>query len=473
MFKVNNLLTNSYNLSPSYVKNIIATIYSYWSNSYKYGKIFENWRKFLKESQYFSKEQLESYQKENLKSLLKFINKNCEYYRNIIKDKNIDIENENVFSEIKKFPILNKDILRLNYNGIKTSYGKDDKLVFSTSGTTGTSLHVPVTQEALEREYAFKWQYQSVANAKSGDKFAYFTGHPVISIETCKPPFWIKNYYENSILFSIYHLSQKNIEDYVNAFNKFEPKYITGYPSGFYTFVNLAKYNGLIVKPVKAIFSASEVLHDYQKKLVEDYLKTQIFKWYGQVELTINIHECENRKMHVKEEYGFLELLKDDGTEVVPGEYGEAIGTGFGNKGFPLIRYNTGDILKLAKEQSCECGRGGRIIEDVLGRDEDVIVTPSGKIIGRLDFIFKPIENVKESQIVQEDLKNIRIFVVVLGSYTKKDEELIIKKAKERLGTEMNIIVEKTDKIQRGKNGKIRYVISKIKKKYDENKIIN
>lgn len=464
MLNLNQIYYKIYNAAPVSCKSLIGSLYSYFSNRYKYGNSFKKYSEFLKESQYWSNEKLKEYQAEKIREILKYANDNTKFYNHLIKENGVNINSSNIFEEIKKLPILKKNVAIENYNNIITNIQESNKLIFYSSGTTGTAIHIPATKEALEREYAFKWQFQSVAGAKFKDKFAYFTGHYVIPIKEKKPPFWIKDYNENSIRFSIYHLSEKNIESYVNAFNKFSPKFITGYPSAFYTFVRLAKEKHLEIKPVEAVFSASEVLHNYQKELVEDYLQTKVYKWYGQVELTENIHECEYRKLHVKEEYGYLELLRVDGGDAEPGEYGNAIGTGFSNKAFPLIRYYMGDIMKLAEEQKCECGRGGRIIEDIIGRDEDIILTPSGNYVGRLDFVFKPIEHVKESQIIQEDINNIKILVVATEEFNKNDELLIKEKMAERVGDEMNFTVEKIDSIPRDKNGKIRYVISKVNK---------
>ena len=68
----------------------------------------------------------------------------------------------------------------------------------------------------------------------------------------------------------------------------------------------------------------------------------------------------------------------------------------------PFINYNTYDIAKLSKNQNCSCGQGGKIIDYILGRVEDYIITPEGRFVGRLDHLFKDAENVKKAQLEQK-----------------------------------------------------------------------
>jgi phenylacetate-CoA ligase len=166
--------------------------------------------------------------------------------------------------------------------------------------------------------------------------------------------------------------------------------------------------------------------------------------------------------LHVKEEYGLLELNNEKGEDAKPGETAIAIATGWGNKAFPLIRYNTGDNMILASEQNCPCGRNGRIIEKIIGRDEDFIITPEGRKIGRLDFIFKPVNTVAESQIIQESMDQIVVKVVPIVGYTIHDEKIIKEMINKYLGNSFHVRIEVVKSIERSANGKIRYVISKM-----------
>jgi phenylacetate-CoA ligase len=466
MFNLNSSFYSLYYSSPYFIRNVFASAYAYWSSRKKYGRTFHYWRNLLEKSQWWNGELLQKFQIEQLKGMIQFVYENCPFYSDAMRENRINPGDVNSLNFIKHFPIIDRQIVRENYERLRTRFGTNKKLIFSTSGTTGMSLHVPLTEEALQREYAFRWQYHAVAGANHGDKFAFFSGHRTIPVSQKRPPFYIKNYTENTIMFSIYHMADATLKSYVDALNAFKPKYIVGYPSGIFVIASFMQHNCLHIVPPKAIFTASETLHEYQKEVIERVFEAHVYQWYGQVEMTVNLHECDQRRLHVKEEYGLFELLKDDGSDVRPGETGRVIGTGFGNRAFPLIRYDTGDNMLLSTNQNCPCGRGGRIIEKIMGRDEDFIITPEGRYVGRLDFVFKPIQTVRESQIIQEDLDRIVVRVVPLQNFSGDDERLIIQNLKERIGNRMSIRVERVDRLPRAKSGKIRYVVSNVTNKY-------
>lgn len=460
MYKSNKYLYSLYSWSPQFLKNGIAGAYSFLVAKKKYGPVFLDWSELLKESQYYNSKELEELQVRFLNDFIKNSVTNSEYYRSSALSIGLNLQQPQDLKSIKKFHIINKTIVRENYNNIlNKTYAK---YKFSSSGTTGTSLHVYLDDEAYQREYAFRWHFFAIAGASRKDRFAYFLGNNLHHPEKQKPPFHLIDPYESSIFFSLFHMSDENLKYYLKAFNNFKPSYVKGYPSGLYIFAKFIKDFGLKVHKPKAFFSASEVLHDFQKKIIEEVFQCNVYQWYGQVETTINLHECEHNRLHVKEEYGLLELLNDEGSDAKPGEIAKAVATGWGNKGFPLIRYDTGDNMVLALEQNCTCGKNGRIIEKIIGRDEDFIITPDGRKIGRLDFIFKPLDTVSESQIIQESYDKILIKVVPLIGFTRSDEELIKKMISKYIGNSVQVRVERVKTIERMKNGKIRYVISKV-----------
>jgi phenylacetate-CoA ligase len=461
MYKNNKYLHKIYTISPQIVKNGIASVYSFLVARKKYGKDFDYWSSLLKKSQYYNAEQLKSLQTELLKGFLENVLNNSVYYRNSASKAGFNPGNISDIRELKKFPVIKKSDVKEHYDEILNK--KCASYKFTSSGTTGTSLNVWLDQEAYQREYAYRWHYLAIAGASRKDKFAYFLGNDLHPSYKQKPPFHLIDYYEHAIFFSLFHMSDENLKYYLYSFNHFKPSFVKGYPSGLYVFAKFIKENGLTVHKPKALFSASETLHDFQKEYLEEVFQCPVYQWYGQVETTVNIHECENRNLHVMEEYGLLELLNENGDDAQPGEVASAIATGWGNKAFPLIRYNTGDNMILSLNQTCSCGRRGRIIEKIMGRDEDFIITPEGKRIGRLDFIFKPLNTVVESQIIQESIDQILIKIVPMTGYSPEDEKLLRGMVSKYIGKSINVKIELVKSIERTANGKIRYVISKVK----------
>jgi phenylacetate-CoA ligase len=76
-----------------------------------------------------------------------------------------------------------------------------------------------------------------------------------------------------------------------------------------------------------------------------------------------------------------------------------------------------------------------------------------------LDPIFKADLPVREAQVIQESLELIRVLVVQSRGFDRNTEIAIEAALRERLG-EVEIIIEKVDKIPRTSNGKFRAVLS-------------
>src|SRR5436309_12639125 len=130
----------------------------------------------------------------------------------------------------------------------------------------------------------------------------------------------------------------------------------------------------------------------------------------------------------------------------------------------PLLRYRTGDYARIVQGATCTCGRPFQVVEEVLGRTDDFVVTASGALAGRLDHVFKGLSHIVEAQILQETDGSIRVLVVPGERFTATMRETIRANVRQRVG-ELSVDVEEVEAIPRGVNGKFRAVISrKIRK---------
>jgi phenylacetate-CoA ligase len=101
---------------------------------------------------------------------------------------------------------------------------------------------------------------------------------------------------------------------------------------------------------------------------------------YGSHELGIIAAECPDGSLHVAEEAVVVELLGPDGREVPAGEHGEVVASLLHNTEMPILRYRLGDVA--AREPGpCPCGRTGTRLQIGVGRREEMVAAPSGRML--------------------------------------------------------------------------------------------
>lgn len=163
-------------------------------------------------------------------------------------------------------------------------------------------------------------------------------------------------------------------------------------------------------------------------------------------------------------EAGVVEIFGDfEDHSTSAGEAGRMICTGLLNRAMPLIRYEVGDRGCLGGT-NCGCGRHLSILQGVEGRIDDVLLTPDGRMVGRLDPVFKADLPILEAQIVQEAINFIVVKVVAKEAFGPNEEQDLIQRIKQRMGNDVCVTVEIVKEIPRAKNGKFKAVISKVKR---------
>jgi len=457
----NNFTKKIYDFSPPLVKNTFATVFGYKQRLERYGKIYKKYKVLLNETQYWTKEDLLSYRDEKTVKFINYIIENNEYY-----NKSPNYSKINSVSELVNFPVINKQIVRANLEKLKSNKISISHRMAHTSGTSGSSIIFPISNYCFQREYAFRWMHYQWGNVSldGKDRVAVCSGHPVAYNMRKKPPFWVYDYANNWLFFSSYHMTKENLNSYIKELNKFQPKLLHGYPSSVYllalTNLNLGSNKVSIPK----VYCASETLFDWQRRVIEESFNGQVFNWYGNSEMCANIVQCERGELHLKYEHSYVEILNDKNENCSFGDTGRLVCTGFGNYVFPLIRYDIVDLVTLSSKLECKCKRGGQIINKIEGRKEDYILTPDGRIVGRLDHLFKDALNVEAAQIIQNKIEEIILRLKINSKYSKIDEAAIIKEARLRLGEEIKILFEYVEEIERTKNGKFKFIVSNLEK---------
>ncbi|MFP3860407.1 MAG: hypothetical protein ACLFUW_06255, partial [Bacteroidales bacterium] len=304
---------------------------------------------------------------------------------------------------------------------------------------------------------AIWWRYRRMHGISLNDWCGWFGGRIIVPIKQKKPPYWRTCYPLKQVMFSAHHLNNSTVKDYFYEMKNRKLKWLHGYPSQLANLANLIKDADLGNLPnLKIITLGAENLLEHQKKIIQDVFKVPVRQHYGLAEGVANISEWPDGSLRLDKDFSYVEFISIENDK---SNTCKIIGTNFNNYAFPLVRYDTGDVVKIEK-----LNNGTFKILSIDGRKEDYIILPNGVKLGRLDHIFKDILNVNEAQLYQKDRSKVIIRIVKGKNFhAQEDENKIIKEARKRLGDDIKLELAYYNSIPKTSSGKLRFVISDIK----------
>ena len=431
-------------------------------------KVFREKYKFLQKSQWWSRDQLEEYQLQQLGKLLNNAYENVPYYKKVFDERGLKPKDIQDFKDLQKLPFLTKEIIRDNLNDLKARNYPAEKLEYvTTGGSTGIPLGLYYEKGV---SCAIEWAFMKTQWDRVGyhfrDKCVILRGNVVKSADSAK--FWERSLFGRWLILSSYHMTDEKLPKYIEKIKKFKPNFIQAYPSTITILARFMRESNIEPFPtVKAILCGSENLYQWQRELLEEVFQCRVFSWYGHSEMAVLAGECEkNNFYHIFPEYGIVELIGKDGKYVTDGnEVGEIVATSLNNFACPLIRYRTMD-LAVPSNAKCDCGRNYPLLKKVEGRLQEIVVTKDRRLITLTALIFaqhfEAFSKVKEMQLMQEEEGELMVRIVKTLQYSENDEQEFLTKMQKAVGNGLDINFEYVDHIPRTETGKYRFLIQKL-----------
>ena len=446
---------------PVFLQNAACWYYGRKEARLRFGRAFNRRLQELTDSEKWSAGEIEAYQNDKLRVLIRHAYENVPYYRERWQELKIVPDDIRSRDDLQKLPVLTKEEIRQNTDRFVSQKTSRRRLLSRhTSGTTGKALHFYMTEEAVAFQWAVWWRHRLRFGVRPGSWHANFTGQRVVPIAQRTPPYWRWNRPMHQVLINMQSLTPSKIESIIAMLNSQKFDFYCGYPSFVHILALSATDAGLrLTSPPRVIFTGAENMLDFQRRDIEAFTGAILTDHWGSTEACGNASRCLEFVYHEDFEFGIME-----GIERTASDPARAIVcTGFACDAFPFIRYEVGDAAVWKDSKGCPCGRNSNVLLRVEGRCDDYIVTPEGARIARLDYLFKDALNVKEAQIVQQRLGEITILLVRRDAYGSKDEREIRRDIASWLSPALAVRFEYVQEIPRGQNGKFRAVLSQLK----------
>jgi phenylacetate-CoA ligase len=180
----------------------------------------------------------------------------------------------------------------------------------------------------------------------------------------------------------------------------------------------------------RLLFVGGEVCDDTTKDELKLNFGADVLNLYGATELGRMAWECPTHEgLHLNAGHFIFECV-DGNRPVSKGTEGIATVTSLVAFAMPMIRYQPGDICTLLP-QSCSCGRSSPLMACPLGRQDEMVTLPSGRIASPLGFesITRGFPEISRWQVIQQNRTDFEVKLV----FEQTPDEAALDKIRERI----------------------------------------
>lgn len=420
---------------------LTKAVKDYFFKELKYGYLFKKRLSKIESYNRLSSLQLEELEAHLLSTIVKNAYKKSNFYKQLYNDYGVNINQIQSKDDLNKLPLITKDIIKTRVDDIYI--GNSLKHTSYTSGTSGSPLKVYYSLNCILNEACYNEVFRNKAGHYYGDRVVSLRG----ALDGSRKEYYDK--YCNILYLSSYHINPKNANWYYSKIREFNPKTILAYPSSLEALTNIFINKGLKIK-IPIAFTSSETLYPHQQAKIEAGLNTEIYDRYGNAERTISLVQYEHNSPYTFPKlYSINEFIKK----------GEIITTSLINNQFPLIRYQVNDVIEFNDKNE---------VDQIGGRIDDCIISEDGLVIGSaaMSLAFKKVSHIMLSQIIQDTIEEIKVRIVVNELFTKRNEEVLYREIKKRVGNsiKIDIIIVDEKEIQKTDKNKYKLIISSVYK---------
>lgn len=457
------LLDTVYRLAPVPLQHTMVTVYGWYWNRLRFGGVFQDEYAGFKQREYYTPEQWRTYQTQQLRDLLLYAYDHVPHYQKAWRDFDREQLAHLTLDDLSSLPIVTKGMVRdkpQDFVANGTPHAKH--IEFTTSGSTGTPVSTFWMPNELQKSLALR-EARSCGFADVSYQLprATFSGRIVEPDPESDGPYYRFNWIEKQVYFSAFHLGPQTVQKYIQALQRHQVQWITGYSNSIYQLALLAEEQGLDVPRLQAIITTSEKVTPMMRDVMERVFATKVYEEYGTVEDIMYVCENQQGELLVSPDAGIVEIVDETYKPVLAGEYGQVVATGFVRPHNPMIRFALGDVAAFSPSLS-SCGRQMPVIQDVAGRIEDTVYAPDGRRMVRFHGIFVSQPHVKMAQVIQEAIDHIHLRVVPKPGFGQADIDDMTARIHQRLTDAVRVTVETVEAIEQKSSGKYQAVISKL-----------
>lgn len=425
------------------------------------GQKVQKYLRFMLKSQYWTREQIDAFQNERLRALIEQAYNHVPYYHDVMVERGLTPADIQTKEDLVKLPIISKEVMRRE--GIERFTADNipakDRKLMSSSGSTGQPFEYYISKECysvnmacnLRGWYNFGWRL--------GDRYVKISQNPRKG--KLKR---LQDYITGCLYVATADLSDAHMHEIMQEIDRYKPMVIRSYPDPLYIMAQYRlAHQGEFTWNPKVLTTTGNVLRPNERETIELAFGCKVFDAYAS-EGNSNVFECPTHECyHSSEEYGITEIVDDEGKRISKGA-GRVVTTDLWNYAHPFIRYDVQDRIELA-DKPCSCGRAHLAIKQIWGRDNELLIAPSGRkyTVHHFTVFFESTvspelkDSIDQFQFIQHKDGTTTMLLVVNEKYDKEVEAYLLDYWTREFGAAVEIKV--VDRIPLMWNNKCKFII--------------
>ena len=360
--------------------------------------------------------------------------------------------------DLRQFPIVTKSDIKANLTKL-TTRPKETLVAESGSGSSGIqgTVYMDKSGQASQRAMQMLWFEWS----------GYRMGDSILQTGITPERGWLKGTKDvllNTKYISAFDLDERQIADVLQSLRRRPRRYLFGYASSLDVLARTALDVGIDDVRFDHAVSWGDKLFPHYRESIRNAFGCEVLDTYGCTEGAMIAAQCGDGNYHMSVNQCYVEIVDDDGAALPDGKIGNVVATRLDNFAMPLIRYKLGDIAAIEPDRGfvCGCGRQTPLLNGLIGRDTDVVVTGSGKkmIVHFFTGIFEHIPEIRQFKVVQRNRDQVEIQFIPDAGFDKSILENIERQINDRLKERLPIKWDRVDKIPPSGSGKPQIVES-------------
>jgi phenylacetate-CoA ligase len=422
------------------------------------GRRYVERRTLLAQSEWWSAERVREFQWTELQKLLAHVFASVPYLRHKYQRAGIAFEDVKTWDDFRQLPVLTRAEVNAHARELCSSAYKGRLLPHATGGSTGVPTRFFRTYESYDWRLAAKDRAYSWTGWHLGEPALYLWGAPVGTVSR-RQRVKTRAYeaVQRQLVVNTFSQSDELWADVYSRAVKFQPVLVVGYVSSLDGFAAYLRRTGRRIPGVSCAIAAAEPLFAATRRRIEDGLGVPLTNTYGSREFMSIGAECQcHDGLHVHAENLIVETR--DRTGVEPSEI---LITDLHNYGMPFVRYETGDLGRIA-DGSCACGRGLPRLQSVEGRVLDALRTADGRVVPGEFFphLLKDIPELAQYRVEQKSLDRLVISAVLTRPLSERSQWLLRQEIGKVFGAQTVYQIEPVAHIPQLASGKRRVTVA-------------